>query len=103
MPHRVPTHRPRGYSSQQEYERYARDAESKRFYHSAAWLKARLMQLREHPLCYECQARGLIVAATLVHHVIELTARPDLALDASNHRSLCHACHSRLHATRQGA
>ena len=57
------------------------------------------MQLREHPLCFDCQREGRTTAASHVHHVVELATAPDLALDPSNHRSLCHACHSRLHAS----
>jgi 5-methylcytosine-specific restriction protein A len=99
MPHRIPTYRPLGYTRHQQYDQYARDRASKRFYNSVAWQKARLMQLQEHPLCYECLNEGLAVAATQVHHIKELTEAPCLALDPTNHRSLCHACHSRLHAS----
>lgn len=61
------------------------------------------MQLREYPLCHDCEKAGLAVAASHVHHIVELTDAPDLALDPTNHRSLCHACHSRLHAARPPA
>jgi len=97
MPHRIPTYRPLGMSRQREYDRFSRDRESKRFYHTAAWLKARLMQLRAHPLCHDCLLEGRTTAASHVHHIKELADAPDLALDPTNHRSLCHACHSRVH------
>jgi 5-methylcytosine-specific restriction endonuclease McrA len=71
---------------------------SKRFYNSIVWQHARTLQLHRHPLCHDCLAEGRTTRATTVHHVAELTDAPDLALDPSNHRSLCHACHSRLHA-----
>jgi 5-methylcytosine-specific restriction endonuclease McrA len=99
MPHRIPTYRPLGLTRHQEYDRFGRDQASKRFYNSTAWQKARLMQLHEHPLCWICEQLGLAVPATHVHHIVELTDAPGLALDPSNHRSLCHACHSKLHAS----
>jgi len=99
MPQRIPSYRPLRMSRHQEYDRFARDQESKRFYNSTAWQRARLMHLREHPLCWICEQLGLAVPATHVHHIKELTEAPDLALDPSNHQSLCHACHSRVHAS----
>jgi len=98
MPHRIPTHRPLRMSRHQEYDRFARDAESKRFYNSTAWQRARLMQLREHPLCNDCLEQGRTIAASHVHHVKELADAPELALDPENFRSLCQSCHSALHA-----
>ena len=35
--------------------------------------------------------------AELVHHMIPLEERPDLALDLDNLRSLCSECHNRRH------
>ncbi len=84
---------------QQEYDRLRRNKESKRIYNSDAWQRARLLQLRLYPLCYECEQAGRYTPATLVHHVDELTAAPDLALDLDNFRSLCGPCHTRLHKT----
>jgi 5-methylcytosine-specific restriction endonuclease McrA len=117
MPHRIPTYKPpRHYSHseyartiadpekrrawQREYDRSRRNQESKHFYNSWAWRNARKLQLHEFPLCYECEKAGRIVAATHVHHIVELTEDLDLALDPANHRSLCASCHSLLHAER---
>jgi 5-methylcytosine-specific restriction enzyme A len=72
--------------------------DSKRFYHSAAWLKLRLSKLRQDPLCQVCIKERIYVAATIVHHVVEITVDPDLRLDLDNLQSLCAGCHSRMHA-----
>lgn len=40
--------------------------------------------------------------ASMVHHVIPITQRPDLALDIDNLRSLCDMCHNRLHPEKGG-
>ena len=37
-------------------------------YHSGRWQRARLRFLRLHPLCVECTAAGLVVAASAVDH-----------------------------------
>ena len=42
--------------------------ESKRFYSSAAWQKARALHLSNEPLCRRCKAEGKIRIAGIVHH-----------------------------------
>ncbi len=101
MPYRVPSHTPARLPApgrHREYDRAGRDPESKRFYDSGRWRKARLSKLRTDPLCERCRSRGLLVPAAHVHHRIELRDAPELALDESNLESLCHPCHSRHHA-----
>jgi len=106
MPHRIPTYRPFAHSQakrlddaakQREYDQARRNKESKRIYNTDAWQRARLIQLREHPLCYDCLQAGRHTVATQVHHIEELTAAPELALDLDNLRSLCLSCHMSLH------
>lgn len=47
--------------------------------------------LTMHPLCVHCEAKGLVVAAAEVDHVIPLEqGGPD---DETNLQGLCHACH----------
>ncbi len=102
MPHRIPTHRspaqPPASSRHRLYDRTARDQVSKAFYDCARWRKARLMHLREHPLCAACLQDGQYTAASHVHHVIELASDRGLALDGHNLQSLCHSHHSQIHA-----
>lgn len=78
--------------------------ETNPFYNRAAWkdvaARRRIMDLH---LCVDCVERferggseGVRDAA-MVHHVLPLDQRPDLALDIHNLRSLCNACHNKRH------
>ena len=46
----------------------AASAERAGMYHTARWRHARLRFLREHPLCVQCAAAGMVVAAAAVDH-----------------------------------
>jgi 5-methylcytosine-specific restriction enzyme A len=81
------------------YDRYGRDPAAKAFYNSAAWKKFRLSKLRNDPLCERCKRAGKVVAASHVHHKIELRDDWSRRLDWDNTESLCPSCHSRHHAT----
>ncbi len=67
------------------------------FYGSKRWAKHRKAYLTRNPLCAKCLEKGLVVAATIVHHVVERLVRPDLAWDWSNFQGLCRPCHTRHH------
>ena len=78
--------------------------ESLPFYHSAAWKRVRALAMqRDNGMCQDCMDRlraGYGIKpnrAQMVHHIIPLEERPDLALDLSNLRSLCNECHNRQH------
>lgn len=58
------------------------------------WAKAADAHLRAHPLCVECDRRGLAILADVVDHKIPVRLRPDLRLDPKNRWSLCHRCHN---------
>lgn len=78
------------------------------FYHTAAWKAARLERLRrDNWKCTVCMAAFMAGGtrprdATMVHHVIPIKERPDLALDIDNLRSLCDICHNREHPEKGG-
>lgn len=78
------------------------------FDHSGPWLAAREERLRrDHYTCCDCMERYEATgekprAATLVHHVIPRSERPDLELDIDNLRSLCGICHNRRHPEKGG-
>ena len=81
-----------------------RHKESKPFYHSTLWLQVRAKALeRDAGMCQDCMdlfRAGLKVKprrAIMVHHVISIEDRPDLALDLNNLRSLCGPCHNAKH------
>jgi 5-methylcytosine-specific restriction endonuclease McrA len=66
--------------------------------YDATWQRLRLMTLRKTPMCEDCQR----TAAVHVHHIKTVRQRPDLRLDPTNLKALCHSCHSRHHATHRG-
>lgn len=78
--------------------------ESLPFYHTAAWKRIRQAALmRDGGMCQACMERLRAGTgfrprrATMVHHVIPISERPDLALELDNLRSLCAACHAAEH------
>lgn len=84
--------------------------ESDPFYHTARWKKVRALVIqRSGGMCEDCMAlfrAGLIRRphrATMVHHIVELKARPDLALDPGNLVALCDECHNKRHPEKGGA
>ncbi|CUR73972.1 HNH endonuclease [Achromobacter xylosoxidans] len=58
------------------------------------WQQARAAYLREHPLCCFCQRLGLVVAATVVDHIIPHEGDQSLFWNRSNWQGLCASCHS---------
>lgn len=46
-----------------------------------------------HPLCAECEARGLDVPGTVVDHVVPHRGDWTLYSDEDNWQRLCDACH----------
>lgn len=70
-------------------------AESKRFLHSAAWLRARAAKLAETPWCEQCQRDNplSLEPATQVDHIKPRHSHRDLWLTPSNLQSLCDRCH----------
>jgi 5-methylcytosine-specific restriction protein A len=85
-----------------EYEARRRSdpalARAQRIRSSARWRKLRALKLARDPLCEDCQTRGVLKAATQVHHVEGLAQRPDLAFVMKNLASLCTTCHAKREA-----
>ena len=72
--------------------------------YSAAWRKAREGFLRKHPLCVRClhSVPPVIVAATVVDHIIPHRGDKDLFWDRNNWQSLCKPCHDEKTAREDG-
>ncbi|HZK89764.1 MAG TPA: HNH endonuclease signature motif containing protein [Stellaceae bacterium] len=90
MPQRAPIHRqpgwrPRGYDIQ-------RGSAASRGY-DRAWTKVRNAFIKAHPLCQHCEAKGLVVAASEVDHVIPIPVDPSRRLDPTNLSAICRSCH----------
>lgn len=66
------------------------------------WRKASKLFLASHPLCHECEARGVVKAATVVDHNKPHQGDEVLFWDESNWRAKCKECHDRKTATYDG-
>ncbi|BFM78631.1 HNH endonuclease [Acinetobacter baumannii] len=58
------------------------------------WQKARERFLRSNPLCVYCEAKGLVVVATVVDHIIPHRGDQEIFWDEMNWQALCSKCHS---------
>lgn len=75
--------------------------EERRFYKTAEWKRKRLEILeRDNHECQECKREGRFSKGNVVHHVLHLDDRPDLALETDNLLTVCEACHNKLHPER---
>jgi len=94
MPSRAKSYRPASATDPKEarrtYQRFRTDKKEQAFYRSARWRKLRVWFLNRNPICNRCQA-----SAEEVHHIVELKADPERALDPDNLEALCKRCHSR--------
>lgn len=66
------------------------------------WQQARAGWLAKHPLCVQCQARGLVVEATDVDHIVPHKGDMTVFWDRSKWQSLCASCHSAKTAREDG-
>lgn len=77
------------------YDQHQRDPDAKRFYGSAAWLRARAKKLATDPVCERCGGTW----AQHVHHVKTLKqCTPAERVDQRNLMSLCPPCHNAVEA-----
>ena len=65
----------------------------RKLYYKKGWKQARERQLFAKPLCERCEARGIIVAATVVNHKKPHKGDVHLFFDPDNHESVCKPCH----------
>jgi 5-methylcytosine-specific restriction endonuclease McrA len=78
-------------------DRRARWQPPKNFYKHQRWLDTREdVLIRDDYLCQHCLAKGIIKAATEVHHIKKLIhCTEDEAYDPDNLVSLCWECHEK--------
>jgi len=62
-------------------------------YQSAKWRAVRAALLRAHPVCQLCAARGLLVPAKVVDHVLPIKDG-GARYDESNLECICTSCHN---------
>lgn len=74
--------------------RDGRETAAKRGY-GARWQKVRKAYLAAHPLCVECEKRGIVTLATDLDHIIPHNGDMKVFWDNKNWQGLCHEDHSR--------
>lgn len=84
--------RPARLEDQRRYNRTR--PERHNFYWTARWRKLRDWYRLRHPLCEDCEERGLTVEANVVDHILPIEEGGD-PMAVSNLRSLCHSCHDK--------
>jgi len=85
---------------QQRQDRYRGTANERGY--GVRWQRARLIYLREHPLCAICMEQGLITAGEVVDHIIPHKGDYELFWDETNWQTLCKRCHDVKTATEDG-
>lgn len=74
-----------------------------KFYKSGVWKDKRLDILkRDNFECQRCKGKGGFAKAEIVHHIKHLRDYPELALVDKNLKSLCGACHNKVHPEKFG-
>ena len=61
-------------------------------YHTSRWTKLSRAFRAEHPLCAECQRKGIIRPATCVDHIVPWPICQDDFFNRSNLQALCEDC-----------
>ena len=95
LPVKPPVHRPVGARSAVEVKRALdrqRPSAARRGY-GPRWRRARAAFLARHPLCAACRARGRVVPATIVDHVVPHRGDQRLFWDQTNWAPACKPCH----------
>lgn len=70
--------------------------------YNAAWRRARLAFLRQHPWCVMCEQEGKLVPAEVVDHVIPHKGDYERFWDLSNWQALCKRHHDSKTAREDG-
>lgn len=82
-----------------KYDKENRNKEGIKFYKSKDWkIVNKTIRSRQHNVCINCLLNNYsVVAADVVHHIVELVMDSNRALDTSNLICLCHSCHNEVH------
>jgi 5-methylcytosine-specific restriction protein A len=75
--------------------------ERHKFYNTARWRRLRDWYRKQHPLCRECEKRGIVTPGAVVDHIVPIEDGGAL-MDADNLQHLCMACHNRKHSKSHG-
>jgi 5-methylcytosine-specific restriction protein A len=91
---KLPENRRRSYEAPKRKAQEGRLVDHKKLYNGRPWRKFRAAYLALNPLCIECTAEELIVAATVVDHIKQVRLGGDF-LDVENVQPLCSKHHNR--------
>ena len=61
-------------------------------YHTSRWTRLSRAFRAEHPLCAECNRKGIIRPATCVDHIVPWPICADRFYDRTNLQALCDEC-----------
>lgn len=81
----------------------AKDKDYIKLIHTSRWVKLRRDKLTANPCCQSCEEKGIVRAATEVHHIrpveygLNKADKERLMFDYYNLQSLCHECHVNAH------
>ncbi|MEZ0117828.1 UNVERIFIED_ORG: 5-methylcytosine-specific restriction protein A [Heyndrickxia coagulans] len=67
------------------------------FYASKEWKNLRNTYIAGHPLCERCLKKGIVKAAKICHHKIEIRVDWSKRLDVDNLEAVCADCHNKEH------
>ena len=70
-------------------------------YGTQRWRRRAKLQLRQHPLCAECERKGLVEPATQADHIDRHGGKPE-AFWEGELQSLCYNCHKSKSAAEEG-
>tara|TARA_R110001592_G_C13189769_1_gene752264 strand:- start:6231 stop:6542 length:312 start_codon:yes stop_codon:yes gene_type:complete len=91
---KLPESRRRSYEPPKKKAQEGRLIDHSKLYNSRAWRKFRKAFIEANPLCKHCEAQGLIVAANVVDHVVQVKEGGD-PYDTDNLQPLCNSHHNR--------
>lgn len=60
------------------------------------WVMLARRKRNHDPLCEVCLSKGIVTAATEVHHLNPVITHPEKAFDWDNLQSICHSCHQEV-------
>lgn len=89
-----------GYCDKHRKEKWKNDRrrEERAAVYDWQWKQVEQMYSRLHPLCEDCEERGIVKVRDMVHHIVPI-ADGGAVYDFSNLRSLCWSCHGRYATT----
>lgn len=91
-----------GKHQKEETKKYNRNRKFKKLYNSSRWQRLRKKVLTKHPLCVECEKKGILTPATEVDHIVPHHGSEALFWDEDNLQALCKSCHDKKTAKEDG-